>query len=105
MTPVATLQQDATSGIVAGILPHPSANSIVATYSRPGSLRVYDLQAEKLSWEVGVGDNATLSSAAWNWDGSAMVLATQDQAVRILDPRVDQASAPRLKRRTRGNGT
>ncbi|KAG6614630.1 coronin-like protein [Phytophthora cinnamomi] len=94
VTPAATLPQEATAGIVAGIAPHPSADSVVATYSRPGSLRIYDLQTQQLSWEVGVGDNATLSSAAWSWDGSAMVLATQDQAVRMLDPRTDQASAP-----------
>ncbi|KAE9355517.1 hypothetical protein PF008_g4027 [Phytophthora fragariae] len=97
VTPVATLQQDATCGNVAGILPHPSADSIIATYSRPGTLRIYDLQVEKLNWEVGVGDNATLSSAAWNWDGSVMVLATQDQAVRIQDPRVDQAPTPAIE--------
>ncbi|KAG1701119.1 hypothetical protein DVH05_011360 [Phytophthora capsici] len=95
VTPVATFQQTV-PGIVAGIVPHPSADSIVATYSRPGPLRIYDILEEKLSFEV-VVDEAIVSSAVWNWDGSAMVLATQDQAVRILDPRVDQHSAPAIE--------
>ncbi|ETM45795.1 hypothetical protein L914_09235 [Phytophthora nicotianae] len=92
VTPLASFQE--TQGIVAGIVPHPSADSVVATYSRPGSLKIYDLEAEKLSFEVAVEGSAVMSSAAWNWDGSAMVVATQDQAVRVLDPRVEQLSAP-----------
>ncbi|KAG2788527.1 hypothetical protein JG687_00008197 [Phytophthora cactorum] len=90
--PLTSFQE--TPGIVAGIVPHPSADSVVATYSRPGPLRIYDLEAEKLSFEVAVEGDAVLSSAAWNWDGSAMVMATQGQAVRILDPRMEQLSAP-----------
>ncbi|KAF4316317.1 hypothetical protein JM18_003142 [Phytophthora kernoviae] len=76
-TPIATFQQE--TGTVAGIVPHPSADAVVATYSRPGALRVYDIEAEKLSYEV-LQDGWTLSSAAWNWDGSLIVLPTQDQA-------------------------
>ncbi|KAG7389530.1 Coronin-2B [Phytophthora pseudosyringae] len=96
VTPVTAFDQSV-PGIVAGIVPHPSADSVVATYSRPGPLRIYDLQAEQLSFGLGVvGEAAVLSSAAWNWDGSAMVLATQDQAVRIVDPRVDRLSAPAI---------
>ncbi|KAL3669032.1 hypothetical protein V7S43_006317 [Phytophthora oleae] len=95
VTPVATFQQTV-PGIVAGIVPHPTADSIVATYSRPGPLRIYDIQGETLSFEMAV-DEAIVSSAAWNWDGSAMVLATQDQAVRLLDPRVDQLSTPGIE--------
>ncbi|CAH0478989.1 unnamed protein product [Peronospora belbahrii] len=81
-------------GIVAGIIPHPTAESVVATYARPGTARVYDIQAETLCFEVAVEESTILSSMAWNWDGSAVLVATQDQAVRILDPRVDQMSTP-----------
>ncbi|RLN64029.1 hypothetical protein BBJ29_005340 [Phytophthora kernoviae] len=88
-TPIATFQQE--TGTVAGIVPHPSADAVVATYSRPGALRVYDIEAEKLSYEV-LQDGWTLSSAAWNWDGSLIVLPTQDQAVQLLDPRAGQTA-------------
>ncbi|GMF64499.1 unnamed protein product [Phytophthora lilii] len=46
-----------------------------------------------MAFQVQLDDSAVVSSAAWNWDGSAMVVATQDQAVRLLDPRV-QTSEP-----------
>ncbi|GMF44262.1 unnamed protein product [Phytophthora fragariaefolia] len=96
VTPAATFAQNG-SGVVAGLEPHPSADSIVAVYSRPGPLRIYDLQAENLHLEVGVGDDAIVTAAVWNWDGSAMVVATQDQAVRVLDPRADEASRPGIE--------
>ncbi|CAH0493830.1 unnamed protein product [Peronospora farinosa] len=94
VTPVTVFQHEKTMGIVAGIIPHLSADSVVATYSRPGPVRIYDLQAETLSFEVAVDEGAVVSSVAWNWDGSAMLVATQDQAVRFLDPRLDQTSTP-----------
>ncbi|KAL4132981.1 hypothetical protein PRIC2_003309 [Phytophthora ramorum] len=94
VAPLTVFHQE-TPGLVAGIVPHPSADSVVATYSRPGAVRVYDLQAEQLSFQVQVGGQVAVSSAVWNWDGSAILVATQDQAVRLLDPRVsEQVSAP-----------
>ncbi|RMX67410.1 hypothetical protein DD238_003289 [Peronospora effusa] len=94
VTPVTVFQHEKTMGVVAGIIPHLSADSVVATYSRPGPVRIYDLQAETLSFEVAVDEGAVVSSVAWNWDGSAMLVATQDQAVRFLDPRLNQTSTP-----------
>ncbi|KAG7400493.1 Coronin-2B [Phytophthora boehmeriae] len=91
--PIVTFQQE--TGTVAGIVPHPSADAVVATYSRPGALRVYDIHAEKVSCEV-LQNAGTLSSAAWNWDGSLMVVATQDQTVQLLDPRIGQTASPHI---------
>lgn len=95
-TPLTTFQET-TPSVVAGIVPHPSADSVAATYSRPGPLRIYDIAAEKLSINVKMEENAVVSSAAWNRDGSAMVVATQDQAVRILDPRMEQITTPAIQ--------
>ncbi|EEY61174.1 coronin-like protein [Phytophthora infestans T30-4] len=92
VTPLTSFQE--TQATVAGIVPHPSADSVVATFSRPGALRIYDLEAETMRFEVVLEGDTALSSAAWNWDGSAMVMATQDQALRLLDPRTMQISAP-----------
>ncbi|KAL7694490.1 putative coronin, WD40/YVTN repeat-like-containing domain superfamily [Plasmopara halstedii] len=96
VTPLMTFQET-TPNVVVDIVPHPSADSIVASYSRPGTLRIYDIEVSSLSSEVTVETTAALSSAAWNWDGSHIVLATQDQAVRILDPRIKQVSTPAIQ--------
>uniref|UniRef100_A0AAV1TKJ4 Coronin n=1 Tax=Peronospora matthiolae TaxID=2874970 RepID=A0AAV1TKJ4_9STRA len=86
VTPVAVFSHD-TAGSVVGIMPHPTAESVLATYSRRGVLRLYDVHAETMSLERAVGQGASLTSADWTWDGRAVIAATQDRAVRMVDPR------------------
>ncbi|CAI5731121.1 unnamed protein product [Hyaloperonospora brassicae] len=86
VTPVAVFPHE-TAGTVMGIAMHPTAESVVATYSKRGVLRLYDLHAETMSLEREVSQGVSLTSVDWTWDGHAVVAATQDQAVRIVDPR------------------
>ncbi|RLN91563.1 hypothetical protein BBJ28_00007931 [Nothophytophthora sp. Chile5] len=87
VTPVASFRHEM-AAVVAGIAPHPAAEAVVASYSRLGPLHVYDVAAEQLSYEVSMPQETTVSAAAWSWDGGVMAVVTQDQAVRLLDPRV-----------------
>uniref|UniRef100_A0AAV1V9V4 Uncharacterized protein n=1 Tax=Peronospora matthiolae TaxID=2874970 RepID=A0AAV1V9V4_9STRA len=74
------------------IMPHPTAESVKATYSRRGVLILYDVHASTMSLERAVGQGASLTSADWTWDGPAVIAATQGQAVRMVDPREKMTS-------------
>lgn len=96
--PAAVVPVPGARHFVAGIRPHPSAAGVVAVFARD-QLLALDLATETPALRLPAGDGAAVGAAAWNYDGSALLVATTGSSgggafFQLVDPRAAAALGP-----------
>jgi coronin-1B/1C/6 len=64
---------------------HPTAQNILLSGGSDNKVFIWNVGTGEIISEIGTNDIAL--SAAWNWDGSRVVVSSKDKKVRIFDPR------------------